>query len=500
MKKDFKTLIAQARQQVKANDQSDGMETIAQEIVGLLDEQSASFRGAIADLEKRLSDKLADQVVDGQKKILSEVTRKGGFETLDGADLYRAAIDPAGLTMEQKLTMPLDQLRKYLPAETFEKVKIFQELNDDVMILGWIKATQANKGGVMSQASVNLREQTQNSKSWNALQSVYKALTTGGSNTGAEWIPTQFSSQLIDLITISLKIASNFTRINIPVNTFKIPIATTDDIAFLVGETTSDNLLDDANVYPRFTPGTDNQTFIAKKLAAIVVFSEESQEDSIIPLLPFIKMKIANAMANAQERATLDGDTSGTHQDNDVTASTDARKAFPGLRFKALVSTAITKDLSTFNLDNVRGIRELMSAQFVENPEQLFYATSVKVMLKMLKFPEFLTIDKYGDRATIVTGEVGRIDGSPVQTSKYSRDNVAATGVNTVGGPNTKSLLYLQNRLGFWYGDRRQVTMDSARMLISGQGYVVITQRLDFKDIYKVSSGTNRHGGLGINI
>jgi HK97 family phage major capsid protein len=499
MKKDFKQILAEARKQVVANDEGSILDKVATEVAELMEEQQSGFQKAIRDMEDRLSAKLSDQVVDGQKKLLDESVRKGGWQTLENAEVYRRLIDPAGLTMEQKLTMPMDQLKKYLPADSVDKVRIFQELNDDCMILGWIAAVKEAKAG-SSFGQIDVQKYAGKTRSWEALQSVHKALTTSGANTGADWIPTQFSSQLIDLITVSLKVAANFTRITIPQNTFKIPVATTDDVAFLVTETTSDNLLDDANVYPRFTPGTDNQTLQAKKLAAIIVFSEEAQEDSIIPLLPFIKMKIANAMANAQERATLDGDVTGTHQDFDVTAATDARKAWPGLRFKTLVATATTKDLSTFNLDNIRGMRELLSAQFAENPEQLFYVSSVKVMLKLLKFPEFLTIDKYGDRATIVTGEVGRIDGSPLQTSKYSRDNVSATGVNTNAGPNTKSLLYLQNRLGFWYGDRRAVTMDSARMVISGQGYVVVTQRVDFKDIYKVASGVNRHGALGYNI
>jgi hypothetical protein len=47
-------------------------------------------------------------------------------------------------------------------------------------------------------------------------------------------------------------------------------------------------------------------------------------------------MKLVKAFVNAEERAIIDGDTDGTHQDSDVGASTtDARTAWDGLRKKA---------------------------------------------------------------------------------------------------------------------------------------------------------------------
>lgn len=491
-------LLATARQQITVAPDADPMERLFKEFEKTMLAQNEHFTSAFKDLEKRISDKMADEVVEGQQQLRNSAIRKGGWTSHDNAEVYERLIDPAGLTMEQKLTMPDRQLQKYLPKETYERVKAFQELNDDAMLLGWIMATRKTKSGTIS--AIDIESNLKGTRTWKSLQSVVKALVAvGAAGAGAEWMPTSFSSQLIDVITISLKVAAQFSRIDIPTNTFKIPIATTDDIAFLVPEASSDQLLDQANEYPKFTPGTGNITFNAKKLAAIVVFTEEAEEDSIIPLLPFIKLKIANAMANAQERATLDGDVTATHMDIDVTAATDCRKAWPGLRFKALVAAARTQDLSTFNLDTVRSLREIMTPAFAESGDDLFYTTSVRVMLKMLKFPEFLTLDKLGPQATIITGQVGKLDGSPVLTSKYSRDDVSATGLRA-GSGNTTSLLYLQDRRGFWYGDRRAITIDSARMIMSGLGFMVISQRLDFRDIYPVSNGVNRHGALGINI
>lgn len=496
-------LLADARKQITVSkDDSGPLDRMAADFIKLLETATGNAVTKIQQAADSITGKLHDSVVEGQLQLRSDaIQRKGGFSTLDQTEIFTRLIDPAGLTMEQKLVMPDDQLQKYLPKDTIEHVKIFRQLNDDAHLLGWILATKGTKNGATI-SNVDLGGALRNTRTWKALQSVVKALTTTGSTTGAEWLPTNFSSQLIDILTVKLKVAAQFARITIPTNTFKVPIATSDDVAFLVPETTNDNLLNESNVYPKFTPTTSNVPFQAKKLAAICVFSEEAEEDSIIPLIPFLRMKIGNAMANAQERATLDGDTTSTHMDNDVTVATDARKTWKGLRYnilKVMNSTAgTTKDLSTFNLDNVRGLREIVRPAFAESPEELFYVTSVKVMLKMLKFPEFMTLDKYGPLATVVTGEVGRIDGSAVLTSKYSRDDVDATGVNSSGGPNTKSLLYLLNDEAWWYGDRREIKIDSARMIISGQGYLVISQRIDFKDIHPATLYDS--AALGINI
>ena len=84
-------------------------------------------------------------------------------------------------------------------------------------------------------------------------------------------------------------------------------------------------------------------TLTAKKLGALTVFSEEVSEDSIIAIIPFLRNKLGNAIANSVERAILDGDVTATHQDFDVTAATDARKAWPGIR-KDCIAGASTYD------------------------------------------------------------------------------------------------------------------------------------------------------------
>ena len=138
---------------------------------------------------------------------------------------------------------------------------------------------------------------------------------------GLEWIPTEFSGQLYDIVTISLKVAALFPSITIPTPVFKLPVATTDDIAFLVPENITDAFLNDANKMPTITPGTGNVTLTAKKLGALTVFSEEVNEDSIIAIVPFLRSN-----SEPRSRTRSNGDPRRRH-DARLTWTTTSRSA-----------------------------------------------------------------------------------------------------------------------------------------------------------------------------
>lgn len=457
----------------------------------------------IKKLQDETNDKSMDHEIESGTRGLYESKRKGGFMVPSDAELYQASVGQNGLSKQQMLTMEERHLNKYIPdAGMRDRIRRFQELNDDMLLVGTMVGHKYKKS-LGHNPILRIMKDTVTGRS---LEIAVKALSTGGTNQGNEWIPTVFSSAYLDLVTVSLKIAALFPRINMPHSPYAIPISTSDDVAFLVGENASDDVYTEANTYPRFTPGTDNFTMTAIKFADITVFSEEVTEESVIPVLPFLRDKIVRSVANAEERATLDGDTTAVHMDNDVQIADplglDARRAWKGLRKLAtLVSAgAATVDLSTFNILTVRSLRAKLSDAFAEDPSNLAYIINVPTLLKMINFPEVMTIEKYGNRATITTGELGNIDGIAIVTSKYMRKTLDATGVNSNGGPNTLSAMHLVNRRGFWYGDRREMAVNTVNFVISGQGLLVATRRLTFKDIYPVTTAGNGTVATGINI
>ena len=120
-------------------------------------------------------------------------------------------------------------------------------------------------------------------------------------------------------------------------------------------------------------PGAFEIPMTAKKMAVRVITSTELGEDSIIPALPYIKNKISTAIATAIDDCILNGDTSSTHQDTNVTLAYDHRKAWKGLRYYALnCSTTASYDGGTAAItpEKLMGTRALM-VKYGVNPNEL---------------------------------------------------------------------------------------------------------------------------------
>jgi HK97 family phage major capsid protein len=323
-----------------------------------------------------------------------------------------------------------------------------------------------------------------------AITELRKAMDTAEAGGGTEWIPTGFSKELIDRVRIEMKVATLHRRINMPTNPFKVPVLSADPTAYYMAESTSDEA-------PKFKTSQDttrNFQFTAKKLAVRVVFSEEITEDSIVPLLPHLKDVIVKALRAGEEKGIIDGDTAATHQDSDVTDSKDARKAWNG--YRKVILAAAKVDLSTFNTTNLRTMRSNMTNVYAGDPNKLAYVCSVKGMINMMNLTEVITVDKYGPKASILTGEIAKIDNIPVILSEYVRDNLNASGVYD-GVTTSKSIVILLNRDAFMIGDRRKVNVKVWQDPRTDQQELIITTRLDFQSPFDTTS--EKVAALGYN-
>ena len=426
----------------------------------------ADFRQQLAELRRSTvkngdKDKLRAGIAEVLRKQSHYTSRKKGQRQTD------ANVDLV-LTGKDSKTM-LKMKHKTLPRTDLEYD--WQMQCDAVYIANQVLKA-AGKGGV--------RRNSKSFKKLNLLsRELQKAFSTGGSGTGAEFIPSDLSASLIEEVRLELKVAAMHPRIQMPTDPFKMPLEGADVDAHLVAEQTSDNTSTEANKIPAETPGTKDITFNAKKLAVRSVWSEEVDQDSIVPVQEYLRKKLARALADAQEDATINGDTAGTHQDNDVTSATDRRKAWDGYRKLAL--SAAKKDASNVvpSLQLIRDVRRQLG-KFGVNPANLAWVTGIQSFHRLMEIDEVQTLDKLGPQAVILTGQLAAIDGIPVIVSEFVREDVNASGVfdNSVTDRTTMNLVYND---GFLYGDRLNVTMKSAENIETDQILMVTKQRLDFK-------------------
>lgn len=363
-----------------------------------------------------------------------------------------------------------------------EKVIAFQKMADDLFIVSTLMGCKPQELKLYKSFTKFLNE-----------TELSKAMTTTGSGSGAEWVPTDFSAELIDLVTLELRVAALFPRINMPSDPFKIPGKTSFSTARLGVQSSAPTAS---------SVGTSQIVLSAIKLIDWVPISYELDEDSIIAMLPIVKQDIADSIARAQENATLNGDTTATHMDSDTTGAENQLKAWKGLR-KLSIANSYTLDLSTFTADKLNDMMVLMG-KFGATPSKLAWIVGTKGQgkFRMLKDasgnPLMTTIDKLGPRATILTGMVGELFGAPVITSEFIREDLNASGVYD-GTTKTYTCLHLVRTDGFLYGDRRKMMVETFRDVKAQNIDIVASARMAFEPRYAVASNKIVYTGIKIS-
>ncbi len=323
-----------------------------------------------------------------------------------------------------------------------------------------------------------------------------KALDTAASGGGTEWVPTDFSPELEKMIRLEQRVAPLFRSLPMPSSPYTLPIQVGKVTTVKQAEQTADTGQTKIAVGDGSSL-TGSATLTAVNHAARVLVSKELEEDSIIPIIPWLMEEIATGFAEGRDDGILNGDTAGTHEDSDTTAATSRRKMWLGLRATANDQSYKT-DLSTFSTTTLRSLRSSMG-KFSVNPRDLVWVTGPVGFFKLLGLAEVLTVDKYGPQATVLSGELGKFDGIPIVVSEQVREDLNASGVYD-GVTTTKTALYLANRRGHIFGDRRGFQTQVLREVYveSGQDALIATERKAFRDLFPIAS--NQTVRIGYNI
>jgi len=283
------------------------------------------------------------------------------------------------------------------------------------------------------------------------------------------------------------KVANIFTRrVTIPQGVGKLEIAGAGSAptVYKLSGSSSDTL----TLYPSQTPGTRKITLDPIRFGVMVQVEDEVTEDSAVAMSTFIRDELVTAMARSIDDAIVNGDTSVTHQDSDVTASNDHRKMWNGLR-KLTLAAAKLDASNTVSVANLRAVWNKMrnGNNIYGNPEDLVIVTSLPGYLKLLTMAEVLTTDKATDRATILSGKLEQVLGIPVIMSSVVRTDLNASGVYD-GTTTNRTIIQLVNRRAFVIGDKRKVTVESDRDIRYGREFFVVTARMDFEAAYDTST------------
>lgn len=304
-------------------------------------------------------------------------------------------------------------------------------------------------------------------------EALVKALSTA-SGSGGDFLPLPLANEFIEYVW-----DENFLR-----QTFRTTFMTsqTKDYPKILGGT---------KVYYQATEGgeatetsmdTATLRLTAKKFMAQLKMSEEVIEDAAFDMETIVQGHFGTTLGAAEEEAMLVGDpdhSPTTAIEANATTTTwftkDHRLIFYGLlTLAADIAGSISNETRAANRVDAGGnsFSTAIAREAMYNLGKYGRVFSNLVLIinpwssnQLLDDAKLVTVDKYGPRATIITGEIGRLYGKMrVINSAYCTDGYGV-------------LTHVQNPL---IGDRRYIKLKSEEIIQNDQRRYVISERVDF--------------------
>ena len=195
----------------------------------------------------------------------------------------------------------------------------------------------------------------------------------------------------------------------------------------------------------------------AYKLATREYVGYEEEEDTLLPIANIVSDAITRRMARTSDASIL-----GTG----VAAPFTELEEFAGGHTGGSVTTGGTT--TTITSANVHTARTNMGA-WGHNPSDLVLFLSQEAYYGLVDDANVITSDKYGEKATILTGELGKIWGIPMVVS----DAFEAQGASAAQA-------MLVNPSNYIVGNYRNLTVQTAEDIVAQQKAIVATRRFGF--------------------
>jgi HK97 family phage prohead protease/HK97 family phage major capsid protein len=302
-----------------------------------------------------------------------------------------------------------------------------------------------------------------------------KAITT------VDQFLSNFSSNIYTEMEQQLVVAPMFNRIAVDARTFRVPVADEDtdgDVAMFKSGTFATGVGDVTNVPVSNQNTISSVDFTPHKFMATTHLAKDEEEDTVLPLLDFLRAAATRRLARAIDKSILRGTGALTgftaSPTNTIVAGTGYASVITGI---AALASAASLTVNTGSASDkadptdIAAARTSMGKYGLQLGNDLVYVTSVEGYNNLVTTSDFRTVDKFGPNATYLTGSVGAVYGIPIAISEFL-DNVGTTG-NQIG-----VLLY---KPGFLIAERRGIEIESEYEPRQQVTAMYMSTRFDFK-------------------
>lgn len=279
----------------------------------------------------------------------------------------------------------------------------------------------------------------------------------------ADW-ETTWNSTIFEGIQNRVVVEPQFQSIamNARVMNFPFNPDTGADATWVAGGSLNDGdsvgtAFNDASSGTTQAHGLTEVTLTASKLATREYIGYEEEEDALIPVAGIVRDAIIRRMARTSDASIL-----GTG----VAAPFTELEELAGGHAGNTVTTGSATDLAT--VAEILQARKNMG-QWGMNPADLVCFLSQAAYYGLLNATEVTTVDKYGDNATIKSGELGKLFGMSLVVS----DAFEATATG-------KAQAIIVNPNNYLVGNYRNMTIETATDVVAQQKAMVATRRFGF--------------------
>lgn len=464
------------------------------------DTVSSESLNALHDHSTKENDIMADQVVDTID--LDTVAKEAGTEIKKEATPVATVSEPqvAELVKEtgeaivkeadaadQQMLVKGDSNTSYTPKESAEVAELKAQMSK---YQDEINALQRSKMHYQEQSR---KEQFSDKEMANAVL-VAKLLnkrdvfdTKFGARmkavTSVDQFLSNFSSNIYTEMEQQLVVAPMFNRMAVDAKTFRVPVADEDtdgDVAQFASGTFATGIADATRVPTSNQNTISSVDFTPHKFMATTHLAKDEEEDTVLPLLDFLRAAATRRLARAIDKAILRGTgaLSGftAQPTNAITAGTGYASVIEGItNLTGDVGAALTVDTGSANdkadPSDIAAARTKLGKYGLQLGNDLVYITSIEGYNNLVTTSDFQTVDKFGPNATYLTGSVGAVYGIPIAISEFM-DNVG-TENNDIG-----ALVY---KPGFMIAERRGIEIESEYEPRQQVTAMYMSTRIDFK-------------------
>ena len=311
-----------------------------------------------------------------------------------------------------------------------------------------------------------------------------KAITT------VDQFLSNFSSNIYTEMEQQLVIAPMFNRVAVDARTFRVPVADEDtdgDVAQFQSGTFATGIADASRV-----PASNQNTisavdFTPHKFMASTHLAKDEEEDTVLPLIDFLRAAATRRLARAIDKSILRGTGALTgftqSPTNAITPGTGYASVIEGItNLTGDVGAGLTVDTGGANdkadPSDIAAARTKLGKYGLQLGNDLVFITSIEGYNNLVTTSDFQTVDKFGPNATYLTGSVGAVYGIPIAISEFM-DNV---------GQSNNDLGVLLYKPGFMIAERRGIEIESEYEPRQQVTAMYMSTRFDFKALTTNSS------------